>query len=212
MVSAGPPYEEARERILEAMLELVTTRRYENTEIAQILDLAGVSRADFDDLFASKEACAMAVFDRFLADYIATVQAAYDGEAQWPDSLRSAAYAVADWMVANPREVRFGTVEMLWAGDLAQARREEGFQTFVRMVDAGRARAAHPAAAPKYTAEGVIGSIAVMLTKELQHSGELNPHKFIPEMMYLAVLPFMGEAAAARELSMPRPSDTGSQR
>jgi AcrR family transcriptional regulator len=200
------------DRIREAMLDLVCEQGFESTSIDQVVQRAVVSQETFDGFYGSKEDCAMAVFDLFLADYKAKVEAAFAGEAQWPDSLRAAAYAVADWMVSHPREVRFGTVEMLWATEMAQARREEGFQTFVKMVDAGRERAADPGAAPEFTADGVVGSIAVMLTKELQRSGRLDPHKFVPEMMYLAVLPFMGQDAAARELTIPRPASSTPRR
>jgi AcrR family transcriptional regulator len=207
---AGPmtgPLGEAggRDRMLEAMLELVSNQGFEKTETDEVLQLAGTSRADFERSFSSKEDCALAVFDRFLADYVSTVRAAYSSEGDWPDSLRAAAYAAADWIAGHPREVRFGTVEMLWASEIAQARREEGFQTFVEMVDAGRQRAADPNTVPEFTAEGVIGSIAEIMTKELQGGGELEPHKLAPELMYLAVRPYLGEEAAARELTMPPP-------
>lgn len=193
-----------RERICEAMLELASTKGFESTSIEEVVERAGISREEFDRHFDSKEACAIAVFDRSLKDLVGTARAAYGGEREWPDSLRAAAYAVADFLLGHPRETRFGAVEMLWAGEMAQARREAGFQIFVELIDGGREHAADPESIPAFSAESLIGSMAEMMTKRLQR-GDIEPHQFIPEMMYLAVLPYLGEEAARRELTMPRP-------
>jgi AcrR family transcriptional regulator len=194
----------ARERICEAMLELVYSQGYEATSVEEVLERGNASREEFDRLFASKEECAIAVFDHFMGDFEREIGAAYEAEEGWPDSLRAAAYAVAAWMLENPRGMRFGTVEMLWVSELAQARREAGFQTFIGMIDAGRDRALDPDSIPPYTAETIIGSVAEILTKRLQ-GGEFDPYALVPELMYLAVLPYLGAEAAARELAMPAP-------
>lgn len=57
---------------------------------------------------------------------------------------------------------------------------------------------------PAFTAEGVIGSIGEMLTKRLQRPG-FDPYDLVPELMALAVRPYLGEEAAARELEIPPP-------
>jgi AcrR family transcriptional regulator len=198
----------ARERIREAMLDFVYSQGYEATSVEQILEQAEASRKEFDRLYRSKEALAIEIFDDCLADYEGAVRKAYEAKAQWPDSLRAAAYAVADWIVEHPRETRFGLVEMLWASEVTQARREESIQRIVDIFDAGRQRAKDPESIPPFTAEGVLGSIAEILTKRLQR-GDLEPYELVPEMMYVAVLPFMGPEAATKELTMPRPPAAG---
>ena len=193
---------DARERICEAMLDLASAEDYEAIQIEDVVERAGASREDFDRIFSSKEDCAIAVFDRFIEDFNREVDEAYSSEEKWPDSLRAAAYAFASWMKEHPREVRLGGVGLLWAGELAQARREAAFQRFVGMVDAGREGAENPDSIPAFTAERVIGSIAEITTKRLQHGG-IDGYEFLRETMYLAVLPYRGEEAAARELTMP---------
>lgn len=191
--------------LLEALLDLTFERGYEAIAVADVVERAGVPADEFERRFASKDACALALFDAFLTDYQAFVRAAYEGEAAWPDSMRAAAYAVAEWIEAHPREVRFGTVDMLWAGEVFQAHREAGFQSFVDIIDAGREAAPDPAAIPAAAAESVIGSIAELMTKRLRH-GKLDFYALVPQLMYLAVLPYLGEKAAARELTIPPPS------
>ena len=192
------------EPVYEAMLDLVCQEGLERTSVEEVLERAGVAREDFERRFGSMEACALEVFDAFFTDYQDAVREAYESEAQWPDSLRAAAYAVADWIRAHPREVRFGTVEMLWAGDVFQARREAGFHYFAELVDGGREVAVDPEAIPATAAEGVIGSIAEIMTKGLQR-GPFDMYDFVQELMYVAVLPYLGEEAAARELTIIPP-------
>jgi AcrR family transcriptional regulator len=194
----------ARERLCEAMLELVSSQGYDATTVEEVVERAGVSRREFDSLFSSKEECAMAVFDAFLKDFEEATRRAYDSEPEWRDSIRAAGYAAAIWINSHRREVRFGTVEMLWAGEMAQARREIGFQNFVGMIDAGRESCEDPDSVPPFTAEGVIGSFAEMLTKRAKR-GEYDPYPLVPELMYRAVLPYLGEDAAIEELALPPP-------
>lgn len=119
--------------------------------------------------------------------------------------MRAAAYAEARWILENPKWVRFGFVEMLWAGEMTRAVRERTIRRYIEMVDAGREVTENPKAIPALTAEGMIGSITEMLMKKLQRDRPPNPYDFVPELMYLAVRPYLGEEAAQRELTMPRP-------
>jgi len=194
----------ARERLKEAMLELAIEKGYEATEVEDVVILAGVPRAEFERCFASKEECAIAVFDHFQADFETKVMAAYASEEAWPDNLRAAAYAIADWSVANPRGMRFGTVEMLWISEAAQARRLHGFQTFLGMIEAGREAAPDPDRVPPDTAGRLMGSMAEILTRRMQGKG-FDARAFVPELMALIVTPYLGEEAAARELTIPSP-------
>lgn len=192
-----------RERILDAMLQLATTHGFAAASIEAILERAGVERADFDRCFSGKEDCALAVFARTMERIHGAVRRAYETQEDWADSLRAAAYATADYIAAHPDEARFGAVELLSAGELAQASREAGFRMSIDLVDAGRLDLDDPDSVPPHTAERVIGSFATMVTQRMRH-GATDPYEFVPELMYLAVLPYRGPQAAARELKLPR--------
>jgi AcrR family transcriptional regulator len=194
----------ARERLKAAMLEMVIEQGYEATSVDQVADLAGVGRAKFGRYFGSKEECAIAVFDHFQADFETKVMAAYGSEPTWPDNLRAAAYAIADWSTENPRGMKFGTVEMLWISEAAQARRLHGFETFLGMIEAGRDVADDPDSIPSHTAGRLMGSVAEILTRRMQGKG-FDARAFVPELMALIVTPYLGEEVAARELEIPAP-------
>jgi len=193
-----------RAALMEAMLELVIERGYEATSVSDVAELAGVAAADFDACFASKEECAIAVFDHFQADFEEKVRGAYAREPTWPDNLRAASYAIARWARENPRGMKFGTVEMMWVSEAAQARRVAGFETFLGMIEAGRAVAPDPDAIPADTAGRLMGSMAEILTRRIQGKS-FDPEGFVPELMALIVGAYLGEEAGARELAIPPP-------
>jgi AcrR family transcriptional regulator len=195
---------ELRERLCDAMLALGPEQGLPQTSIQEVAERAGLTRPDFDRVFASKEDCAIAVFDRSMRSFRATVLPVYESQGEWPDSLRAAAYASARWIAEHPRDTRFGAFELLSVGELAQVSRDAAFQSFVDLIDAGRQYAPDPDSVPARAAEGVMGSLAGMITKRARQ-GPLEPYEFVPQVMYLAVLPYLGEEIASRELTIPPP-------
>lgn len=194
----------ARMRLEEAMLDLVSSQGYEATSVKELLARAGATQGEFEREFSSKEECALAVFDHFMADCVGQVRNAYERVSKWPDSLRAAAYALARWLDEHRREARFGGLEILWVSELSQAQRELAFREFTRMADGGRPYAQNPDSVSTATAESVVGSVAEMLARRARKKG-ISAYDFVPRLMYLAVLPYLGEEAAVRELTLPPP-------
>jgi len=192
----------------DALVELAFVSDYEAVSVEEIVTRAGGSQSEFLRLFASKQACAVVAIEEMTEDNLREVRRAFAAEEQWPDSLRAAAYAMARWIVENPHKLRFGMLDTLWAGELTGALRDQFFGEFAAMVDAGRAVAPDPEAVPALAAEGVIGSITQALGRfSIERGGKRDPVAAVPEMMYLAVRPYLGEEAARRELTIPPPSD-----
>ncbi len=108
--------------------------------------------------------------------------------------------------------MRFWALELLWAGDMARAQVEAGYRRFTDLIDAGRQELDDPDSVPRSTAEGIIGSIAMVLTKWLEEGGgtkgaESFPYTYIQQVMHLLVLPYLGQEAAEEELEIPPPPD-----
>lgn len=194
-----------RAEYMEALVELAFEHGYDAVRVEEIVAAAGGSRGDFEGFFASKQECAIAALEELAESNLNAVRTAFESEAGWPDSLRAAAYAHARWIVENPKKMRFGLLEMLWAGELPSALRDDLFGAYVAMIDEGREVAPEPEAVPAYTAESVVGSITQVIARRLAKPGERDLFSLIPEMMYLAVRPYLGEEAARRELTIPGP-------
>lgn len=188
------------------MLDLVFERGYDGVSIEEIAARAGGGVADFEQHFPTKQACAVAVLEELAENNLRAVRGAFEREDRWPDSLRAAAYAHARWILANPKKMRFGLLETLWAGEMTSALRDELFRAYIGMVDAGREVAPDPEAVPAYTAEGVVGSITQVVVRNMGKPGAGDLLAQVPEMMYLAVRPYLGEEVARRELTLPPPN------
>lgn len=201
-----------RQRIYDAIVDLALEKGFRGTKLKMVLDHAGVGREEFERDFTNLEDCALRLFAFYVEDFTRTVEAAYAAHDNWPDALRAAGYATARWQREHPREVRFGSLELLAAGDMARAKVDATYTRFTDLIDAGRQELDDPDSVPRSTAEGIVGSLVMLLTKWLQGGGgteglEDLPDAYIQQAMYMAVLPYLGQEAAAKELEIPPPTE-----
>jgi AcrR family transcriptional regulator len=193
-------------RIREALLDLVDERGYEDVTVTDVAAQAGVEQDEFDRRIADKEQLCVAVFEAIAGDAQGEVLAAFEAGEGWRESLRASAYAMVRFMRDHPREVGFGALHILAAGDLAQVHREQQLQQWVDLIDLGRQELDNPESMGRGVAEGVLGSIHARLLKELgEGKGTDSLEQFVPELMYIAVRPYLGHEVAKEELEMPPP-------
>jgi AcrR family transcriptional regulator len=193
-----------------ALVDEVAERGYAATTIAGVIERAGIRREEFDRRFADLENAALRTYEAFIADFERRVGGAYNAQVEWRAALRAAAYETADWMTESPNLVRFGTVEVLEIrSEMARVRREEVFIYCAGLIDAGRADAVDPDAVPDSAAIVAIGSIMQLLSHRVQKGIGIDPHAMVPEMMYAATRPYVGEELARQELTRHPPGQSG---
>jgi AcrR family transcriptional regulator len=198
--------DDRRERVFAALLDLFSEQGPGGTiEPEALRRRAGLDVAEFTQCFESVEAAVLALFDRYVADFRADAEAAYAGEEHWPDNLRAISYETARWIIDNPQEARFCAFAVFSAGELAAARQEEIFNTFRYAYDGALVELDDPEAVPEATAERAIGSLVHIITRRLRVDDLEWTYEIVPEMMYSAVLAYMGPEAAKRELEAPPP-------
>jgi AcrR family transcriptional regulator len=204
----APPPSPERERISRAVIDLVLERGYEATTVADLIDRAAVRPADFERCFAGREDCVLSVLDEGVARFRRIVFSAFEEHERWREGLRAAAYAAARWVRDNPRYILFSTMMMNGATPLARAHRDMALQMFTEIVDAGRAELDDPDSVAPETALTVIGSIYELLQRELARgNGTDAAESFVPQLMYIAVRPYLGHAEALKELGVPPPDE-----
>jgi AcrR family transcriptional regulator len=190
-----------------ALVEIVAERGYEATDVDAVLTRAGITMTEFRRRFADKEDCVQQVFEGFIEDFLTQVRGAFEAEERWPTSLRAAAYATTDWIDDHPDTARFGMVDVLAArNEMIRVRREEIFVYCAGLIDAGRALAPDPATVPESAAVMAIGAVVQIVARRMQTGEDLELGRLVPELMYGAVRPYLGEEAARAELSAPRPT------
>jgi AcrR family transcriptional regulator len=193
--------------IADAAMEVVAERGYQNAKIEEILERARLGRDELEPEFGDKEELVLRVFEAYLDDFQIRVGGAYTDVETWPDNLRAAAYEVVRRFRAHPEVTRFGIVGAMEAGDMARVRREEAFRWAAGLIDAGRALAPDPETVPRSAALVAIGAIVDILRRREDEEPQVDLVAVVPNMMYAAVRPYLGEEAARVEFDIPPPPD-----
>jgi AcrR family transcriptional regulator len=194
-----------RERIREAVVDLVLECGCEETTAAAVSARAGIDPAAFERHFADIGECLLDAYLNYAGEFDRRVFAGFDRKETWRDGLRVAAYEAARYVEQHPREIRFGVIGLLQAGPVVQAHRANHMQRLVDLLDRGRQELDDPESLGRPAAEGVLGSINELLLKEFQQGMVKSPQGYVPDLMYLAVRPYLGHDVAREELSIPPP-------
>lgn len=194
------------ERICWSLVDTVLESGYEQTTIEAVIERAGVGRPDFDRHFSSKEDCFVRAFWALVVEPFETrVFAAFEAEESWRDGLRASAYEAARFIRDHPRESRFGSIEMMQVGPVAQAYRERQLHHLVDLIDRGRQELDDPASMTRATAEASLGAVYAAAIREVSQDSGSSFEDLIPDLMYIAVRPYLGHEVAREELSIPAP-------
>lgn len=196
---------EERDRIARALVELVGTRGYRETGLVDVLAAAGVDETAFRRHFADKEECFLAVWDELTLAHGALAARAFESDRPWRERMRAAAWITLDYLQTDLCRTRFLVLEVLNAGELAQAHRDLAIVAQVEWIDAGRRELPDPDSVGRATAEHIAGAINEMLIRKTRSGEILQGAQVMRELMYMAVRPYLGEEAARAELTMPVP-------
>lgn len=201
-----------RARIVAAMVEECFSRAAANVTVAHIVARAGVSRRTFYELFDDVEDCFLGAFEEGVERASRHVLASYDPAARWVDRVRTGLIALLSYLEVERATGRILIVGSLGGGTKALGRRREVIARMIEAVDEGRGEAKGGAELPPLTAESVVGgALSVLHTRLL----EPDPGSLLAlsgPLMGMIVLPYLGPAAARRELAraVPRPMDVHS--
>jgi AcrR family transcriptional regulator len=198
----------ARALIREAVMELADENGLEAMSIEMVLARAGVEEAEFHRHFRDLDDCCMQIYLANIAEFDRYVFEAADRHERWRDRLRAAAYASARWIRTQPLTTSFDMVHMLGAGAMAQAHRDRLLQRIVDLIDEGRQELEDPDSMTREVAVGIFGAIYQAVLKQTHGSVTARtPESFVPDLMYIAVQPYMGHEVAREELAIPPPGE-----
>ncbi len=201
--NGGPPrgpVDPARARIAAAMVELVGNLGYAQTSVEMVCERARTRRSHFDRCFAGKEDCFLSLHDEVSAEFCERVKASYDGASSWHDRIWAAGWATMRFLSEDPARARFLVVEVNGAGNGAQARRDRVLQQMADILDGGREELEKPESMSRCTAEIVSGAIYGTVLGRIEEGCIERGEDFLPELVYMAVMPYLGSRAAEDEL------------
>jgi AcrR family transcriptional regulator/DNA-binding MarR family transcriptional regulator len=208
-----------RQRLLAAMAAVASERGAANASVAHVVARAGVSRRTFYELFEDREACFLAAFDQAIEQAAATVLPAYEGQERalsktgWRERIRAGLATLLQFLESEPCLARLVIVEALGAGPLALEHRTRVLAALIAAVDAGK-QETRGKQLPPLAAEGVVGAVFAVVHARValapaSHAAAGSGNSPLPdllgELMGVIVLPYLGPAAAQKELHRPTP-------
>lgn len=188
-----------RQRILDAIAELVAKRGYAGTTIERIAKAAGVGMSTFHKHFHDKEECFLAAFDEAIdeADRRATEASDASGE-EWADRIEAGLTALLEEIVADPMRARMCLVESLAAGPKAVDRYELAIRRAVPILREGRQLSSAGRKLPEALEETMIGGIAWTVQQRLATGDLAGLKQLMPQVLLIVLAPYLGGATAER--------------
>lgn len=198
--------EDRRERVLAAMAAAMAelgTGPW-GLDRRELAARAGVPERHLRGLLEDADAALEAVLELALGRLGPLLTAAYDAESRWLDRIRAGVLGLLDFIVAEPE---LGALLATYAtgGAERSLRRRRGLLAGVEVaIDAGRfepqAQRQHPLPIAPTVA---LGAAAAVMREGLL--ARQQPAELFGPIVSAIVLPYLGAAAARRELSRPAP-------
>lgn len=199
-----------RERIATALVELCFELGFRKTSVQMLLERAEVDQAAFDRHFEDMEDCFCGVYKQLRDELMGMLATVVEAEPTWRDRIRATAYAMVGYMEEDAKRTHFTVIEVRTAGERAAVLMGEAFEEMFDLLDAGRSERGDPEGLTRATAEAVGGTIFFQMNTAFEQGSMADVRAKIPEMMSVAVRPYLGEEAAAEELGKPAPARAGS--
>jgi AcrR family transcriptional regulator len=190
-----------RQRILAAMAKSVAAKSISATTIADIVGCASISRATFYKHFTNKRECFCATADAFLEELQGVALIAYARSEDSPEaSVRDVIAAMLELLAAKPDCTKL----LLLEAPIVDPEIVRRYRTFT--VSALKQQLAAEDGARRAAADPEIAfGRALVLIADCVAAGQVkNLPSLLPELVYIALLPYVGQDAALEQAQLSR--------
>jgi AcrR family transcriptional regulator len=196
-------YANQRARMLDAMSRAVASKGYARVSVADVVELAGVSRRTFYEQFTDKEHCFLIAYEtgtEALIEEMVARAAAVDG-VDWHGRLRAALDAYTGILAGEPEFARAVLIDVLGAGPRAVELRRVVYERFVEQYRALSALAAHEEPGgrpvPDLYLRALVGGIGELVGLHVLEHGAGTLPELAPDLVALVTAVFAGARRSA---------------
>ena len=188
-----------RERLLDAMAELCARQGYVETTVEQVVERAGVPAEAFDELFdGDKEECALAAQNAILSKVVTAVSSTYSPDrSEWDNAIYGIA-AILEIMAVNPS---FATLGYIVSRQMGPTRVQGIYETGHKLLTAMLARGweySDSETQPTMAPVGALGGPEAIIRREAVAGRIDQLPRLLPDFIYAATIPFLGQEEALR--------------
>ncbi len=192
--------EHQRERVIKASTEVFAKRGYRGATVGNLVSGAKVGVSSFYSLFEGKEDCFLAVYDQIAAESREQMLATVLRDAAWPQRVTAILGSLLELIEERPLAARIALVEVHTAGPIARAHHERNLDEVAAALRGGREHSVVPDELPATLEYATVGGLAWLLQQRIASGEAADISKLLPEVMEIAVEPYLGEAATAELL------------
>ncbi len=182
------------------MVEVVADHGFAAVDVETLCERAEVGRSHFDRCFADLEDCFLALHDEAMEELCRRVDAACGGRKAWHDRIWAAGVAAMRFLQEDTARARFLVVSVNGSGSGAQVRRDWIVQRIADFLDGGRGEVEGERSMSRCTAEIAAGAVYNTILAKVESGSIERGEEFLPELIYLATMPYLGARAAEDEL------------
>jgi AcrR family transcriptional regulator len=187
-----------RERILDAVANLVAANGYASLKVDDIARHAALSLNAFYEHFEDQEDAFLVAFEVGHGKLLAIVERAYTAEADWRLSVRAAIAALFDFLASEPAFAHVALIDALVATARTAERSHVAVASFARLLVPGLEEDPDGTPPPPVTIDAIAGGVFDLCL----HYALQGRIRELPEMIatatYFALAPFLGSREAAR--------------
>jgi AcrR family transcriptional regulator len=188
------------------MVRVAAAKGYEATTVTDVIEVAGVSRTTFHEMFPDKAACFLEAYDAVIDVLVAHVSSAYEAAAgeRWPDRIVAALDALVELLSAESDIARMAMVEITVAGEDARERYRAALARFMPLLEEGRVYSGQGEKLPADTARFAIGGATSMIFDEVRAGRGPELPRILPDLVFAVLMPYLGPEQAEEEMRRVR--------
>lgn len=187
-----------RDRLISAAAALCTERGFAEINEEAIAERAGLATAVFDRHFEGREECLAAAENAILLEVVAAVSRSYSADRSEWENVIHGVKEILELVAANPEFAYLGYV---FSRQMAPGSVREINETGHRMLEAMLQRGWEYSDSPDQpacAALGILGGAQAIVRRELVAGRARRLPRLLPDCVYAATVPFLGQEEALR--------------
>lgn len=171
---------------------------YRSTTVDAVIERAAVRRDSFDSLFVGKEDCALAALNKIVSETLARISMIEADEGPAPDRRMLEIRAMLELLADRSS---FGKLAMIDSRQGGSARMYAAYESAARVLALmlERAEAGGLGVGERMAARAALGGAEAVVRRELVVGGASDLPKLLPDLVYVALVPFVGQVEALRQ-------------
>lgn len=187
-----------RERLLNAVVEVVAEHGYNGATIAKIVTDASVSRRAFYEHFSGKEECFAAAYEVVSVHLRDSMLAAAEPYEEWPRRLRAELATLLKAFAADPALARFWLIEPLAAGGEIADLYRASMRALAAILRPEPSDEPPPGSTAHAREQALVGGLTTLIVRRLGAGEPEDLPDLLPDLLELVMTPYLGRDEARR--------------